>query len=112
MPKHRAIIGGGPLVVRTTGTGFSTWYRFGPFLGNTLSYQTVFSGVSSAGQKARVQGTMTTASTNGAVDLASRPSTSKTSVKSTIALNFAFVRFRSSVIGTGKTCDHMLIYCP
>ena len=48
MSKHRANTGFGPLSQRSTATGTGSWIRFGPFIGNTLAYQGVWSHTSAA----------------------------------------------------------------
>lgn len=116
MSKHRAITGFGPLTFLTTaqvaaGAG-SAWIRFGPFVGNQLAYQNIFSGASTAGQTAKVQGTLTTASTAGVVTLVTRNSTQKTMAKSTSTLVFAFIRFASTALNAARTVTHIVAAVP
>lgn len=108
MGKHRAITGFGPLELRSTATGATAWIRFGPFLGNQLAYQGVWSHTSAGAGTAKVQGTLTTGSTKGVVTLVTRSSTATAMLKSTSALVFAFIRFNSTAMAAGKSVTHVV----
>ena len=112
MSKHRVITGFGPLSVRTTATGTGSWIRFGPFVGNQLAYQGVWSHTSAASGTAKVQGTITTGSTRGVVTLVTRSATAAGMAKSTSALVFGFIRFVSTAMAAGKSVTHVVAAVP
>lgn len=112
MSKHRAITGFGPLKQTSTATGTGSWIRFGPFVGNTLAYQGVWSHTSAGAGTAKVQGSMTTASTVGVVTLVTRASTATAMAKSTSALVFSYIRFVSTAMAAGKSVTHYVAAVP
>ena len=112
MGKHRAITGFGPLELRSTATGTGSWIRFGPFIGNTFAYQGVWSHTSAGAGTAKVQGSLTTGSTKGAVTLVIRSSTATAMLKSTSALVFSYIRFVSTAMATGKSVTHVVSAVP
>lgn len=110
MAKDRVITGFGPSSVTVSSTGNSSWIRFGPFVGNTFGMRPVFSHTSVGGGAVVTQGQMHAGassglSTAGAVSLIAvrQSSQSGTQIKSTSALIFNWVRFRSTEMPSGKS---------
>jgi len=109
MARDRVNAGFGPSVIRltatTAATETSTWVRWGPFKGANLVYQGVFSGTSN-GQRIRMQGTLTTASTKGIVSFTLvNSSGTGAQVYSGSTGTFAFVRLKSTGLTGSNVVD-------
>jgi len=103
MSKSRTITGFGPsnmFMLSSTGVTYTgPWLRFGPFVGNQLSGQMVWSTAgSSAGQSLKIQGTLTTGSTADIVDLVTFLSTAATDtqISASSTKRFASIRLLST----------------
>ena len=107
MGRDRTNANLGPSVITLTNSAtsaaavYSTWIRWGQFRGSDL-YYTCTLGSATSGQKARLQGRMSSASTKGQASFAL--STGAVQVRATTAGGvYCFVRAASTVLAKSQT---------